>query len=213
MSGQFHLRRGAFDDAAGLAELILLADQAHYASSGYAISLGGTRDYQWQQLAKLTQAGAPSQFHYSHFDVAVAEGGTVAAAVAAFDRAATDSRGYSALEQIGWNAEAIEALMERIGPVAASFPADEPGSWTIEHVATLPQYRGLGLASALLERAIARGAEQGFRQAVVDVFAGNSKACAVYEALGFRQTLAFGHEPLRRILDRDPLIRLVRPLG
>ena len=117
-----------------------------------------------------------------------------------------------ALEQIGWSAGAIQGLVDRIGPVGEAFPEEEPGTWTIEHVATPPRFRGQGLARGLLERAVARGFEQGFRRAFVDVFTGNHKARALYEAAGFRQVATFGHEPLRRILDRDALIRLLRPL-
>ena len=212
MTSRF-FRPAVADDAASLAELMYLADQAHYSTSGYAVSIGGSREHQLAELAKLAQAGARSQFHYSHFDVAVSDDGAIAASVAGFDRQQTAAQTGNALEEIGWDASVLEALAGRIGPLGDTFLEEEPGAWTIEHVATLPQYRGQGLARRLLERVLARGAAQGFARACVDVFSGNHKAHALYEAAGFRQVATFGHESLRRILGRDPLIRMMRPLG
>ena len=203
-------RRATLGDASVLGEFLYLADLSHYDTSGFAISLGGSSQYQIETLAKLAQTEARSQFHYSHFDLATTDEGTPVASVAGFDRSQTDAQGAAALEQIGWNPDAIEDLIERIGPVGISFPPEEPGTWTIEHVATLPAYRRQGLSRQLLERVVARGFEQGYKHACVDVFDGNDAARALYETAGFRPSLSFGHEPLRRILNRDPLIRLMR---
>ncbi len=200
------------EDAPVLGEFLYLADLSHYSTSGFEISLGGDREYQICTLAKLARTEARSQFHYSHFEVATTCDGTAVASVAGFDRSQTDAQGAAALEQIGWNNDAIEALVERIGPVGVAFPPEEPGTWTIEHVATLPAFRRQGLSRRLLERVVARGRQKGYRTATVDVFEGNDQARAFYETSGFRPILAFGHEPLRRILNRDPLIRLMRRL-
>jgi len=202
-------RAARVGDAPALAELIHMADLAHYQSSGFAVSIGGTRGHQLGELAKLARAQARSQFHYSHFDVAVDQG-MIVASVAGFDRMLTDEQMNPALVEIGWSSKAIEGLIERIGPIAECSPVDAPGAWTIDHVATLPQYRGQGLAGRLLGRALERGAAQGYERAVVDVFAGNSKARAIYVRAGFQPACTYGHELLRRILNRDPLERLVR---
>ena len=82
------------DDAPALAELIYTADLSHYATSGFSVSLGGTREYKLDQLAKLTRTEARSQFHYSHFDVAVGDDGALAASVAGFDRSQTGAAGH-----------------------------------------------------------------------------------------------------------------------
>lgn len=203
-------RAAAPGDASALGDFLYLADLSHYETSGFAVSLGGSRQYQIETLAKLAQTEARSQFHYSHFDVATTDDGTPVASVAGFDRSQTDAQGAAALEQIGWTPNAIEGLVERIGPVGIAFPPEEPSTWTIEHVATLPAYRRQGLSRQLLERVVARGFEQGYKHACVDVFDGNDAARALYETAGFRPNLSFGQEPLRRILGRDALIRLVR---
>jgi len=91
-------------------------------------------------------------------------------------------------------------------------PEESPCTWTIEHVATLSSHRGLGLARRLLDRVLLRGAERGFLLATVDVFLGNSKARALYQGAGFETIGEFGHGPMREILGRDALERMVQPL-
>ena len=208
-----HFRPAISQDAPQLAELIHIADQAHYPTSGYAFSIGGTRTHQIDELTKLIHTHAPSQFHYSHFDVAVTRDGVLAASVAAFDRTDANSHLRGALKEIGWTNDHIDTLGEQLAPFDGSYPEDEPGSWTIEHVATLASFRGQGLIHHLLAQAIERGRTKGFTLAVVDVFDGNRKAQAVYEAAGFRPITAFGHVPLRQIFNRDPLIRCQRSIG
>lgn len=200
------------DDAAGLAELIYLADQAHYAISGYAFSIGGTREHQLNEITKLVRARAESPFHYSHFDIAEAGDGTIAASVAGFDKALTDPNMVPALLEIGWTEQAVEDAGRRIAPIVDCVPEELPGTWTIEHVATLPGYRGQGLARQLLDRALNRGAARGYTRASVDVFLGNVKARSIYENAGFRRVSEFGHRPMRELLGRDPIERLIRPL-
>jgi GNAT superfamily N-acetyltransferase len=205
-------RNAAAGDSPGLAELIHLADQAHYTTSGYALTIGGSREHQLSELSKLVRAKARSLYHFSHFEVAEAEDGNIVASVAGFDREQTDAQMVAALEEIGWEARTIEELAERIGPLAECMPEELPCTWTIEHVATLPSHRGLGLARKLLERVLLRGAERGFLLATVDVFLGNSKARALYQSAGFEMIGEFGHGPMREILGRDALERMMQPL-
>jgi GNAT superfamily N-acetyltransferase len=204
------LRTAIAGDASGLAELIYLADQAHYATSGFALSIGGTREHQLNEITKLVRASAKSPFHFSHFDIAEALDGTVAASVAGFDRSKTERQIEIALLEIGWTPEEIGGLVKRITPLAECFPPEPPRTWTIDHVATLPRYRGQGLARRLLDRALARGISHGCERAAVDVFTGNSIARTLYLNAGFEPAGIFGHEPLRRLLNRDPLERLVQ---
>jgi len=206
------LRQARPDDATALAELMIMADQAHYSSTGFALSLGGTREFQLDQLAGLARASARSGYHYSHFDVAENSGATAVASVAGFDRASADNQIEPALLEIGWAQHSISALFERIAGLGSCFPAEPPRTWTIEHVAVLPPYRGQSLAGQLLARVLARGAAGGFERAMVDVFEGNSAARRVYIKAGFNTVCTFGHAEFTRILGRDGLERLEMPL-
>src|SRR5215472_14889790 len=139
-------RRG---DSAVLAELIYVAARAHYATSGYDLSLGGSRDDQIEQIENLTRTDARSWFHFSFFDVAEVKGRFVAS-VAGFERLATDPLVDRALLEIGFSQQEVDDLNQRIAPVYARFPAEPPGYWTIEHVAVLPEFRRAGLAGSLV---------------------------------------------------------------
>ena len=68
------------------------------------------------------------------------------------------------------------------------------GDWPIEHVATLPAYRGRGLVQALIEVALDQGRDAGFKQASISFLIGNDLAERSYAKAGF----AFAEEK------RDP---------
>src|SRR4051794_17007956 len=106
-------RAASPNDATALAELIYIADQAHYSNSAFDLTLGGTRASQLQAIAKLTTTEARSLFHYSHFEVAEING-QVVASVAGFDKLIADPLIAPALEQIGWTPEAVQSLDQEL---------------------------------------------------------------------------------------------------
>lgn len=63
-------------------------------------------------------------------------------------------------------------------------------AWAIENVATLPEYRGRGLAQALLEHALGEGRSKGLPEAQITFFIGNDAAERSYAKAGF----TFKHE-------------------
>jgi ribosomal protein S18 acetylase RimI-like enzyme len=176
------------------------------------LTIGGSREHQLDEIAKLVRAEARSALHFSHFDVAEVDDGTIAASVAGFDREEADSWMVSALREIGWGDQTIERLQQRIAPLSPCLPNEPECTWRIDHVATLPPHRGKGFARRLLDHALARGVEQGYSRAVLDMLLGNSRARALYEAAGFQTAGEFGRGPMREIFGRDALERMVRPL-
>lgn len=193
-------------DAPALATLVSMAAQAHYSASGYELTLGGLPDHQRAQIACLAMAPSPSWFHHSHFLIAEA-GGNVIACAAGFERHEADSHIPAALAEIGWTPEAIDALGQKLLAMFDGFPEEPTGYWTIDHVATLPDFRRQGIAARLIHRILAKGRAAGFSHAKLEVFRGNP-AIQLYESLGFRITDTYGEAQLRRWLDRDPLRRM-----
>lgn len=204
-------RPATVSDAHALATLICLASQSQYTSTGFELSLGGTREHQIAELARLAATKARSWFHFSHFEVAEADGRVVASA-AGYDKALAEKEISAALREIGWTEDAIRTLDQRMAELYSSFPEEPRACWTIDHVAVLPADRRLGLARALVERQFARGRAAGFHQCKLDVFSGNVRAIALYQSLGFEVSATFGDAALRKLLGRDPLVRMVRPL-
>lgn len=204
-------RPAVLSDVPTLALLICVASQADYKNSGFELSLEGTREHQLAELGRLAAAHAHSRFHYSHFEVAEADGRVVASA-AGFDKPLAEKQIPAALREIGWTDDAVRALEQRLSELYAAFPEEPTGFWTIDHVAVLPADRRLGLARSLVERQFARGRAAGFRQCKLDVFRDNVKAIALYQGLGFEVTATFGEEALRKLLSRNALVRMVRKL-
>jgi len=58
--------------------------------------------------------------------------------------------------------------------------------WAIENVATTPAFRGQGVASALIDRALEIGRARGSRESQISMFIGNVVARRAYERAGFR---------------------------
>ena len=59
------------------------------------------------------------------------------------------------------------------------------GDWLIEHVASLPAYRGRGLVQALIAGALAGGRAAGFKRASISFLIGNDAAERCYAKAGF----------------------------
>jgi len=203
----FRLRPARPSDSDTLAELIYISAQSHCLTSGYNLSLGGSREEQIAQLEKLTRTKAPSWFHYGHIDVAEV-GGRAVAQAAGFERRAADAAVDAALVEIGYSPAEIEALNQRIAAVYACYPPEPKNYWTIEHVGVLPEFRRQGLARAVVLCAMERGRKLGFRNCMLDEFKGNTAARALYESLGFRVTATFGEETLPKLLDREGIERM-----
>jgi GNAT superfamily N-acetyltransferase len=205
------IRPARQDDAAALGELIYIAGQSQYSSSGYDCSIGGSRATQIDELARLVAAKSPSSFHYSHFEVAESPAQIVAAA-AGFDRLRCDQFLHRALTEAGWSEERIAAMEHRMAPIFRALPPELPDYWTLDHVAVLPAWRGKGLARLCLMKIIRRGEAMGLPQSKVDVFRGNSPARSLYESLGYKLRQVFDDPAFRLPLRRDPIERLMREL-
>lgn len=64
----------------------------------------------------------------------------------------------------------------------------------------LPEYRGMGIGRALLERAVAEALERGLTRIELEVFGSNEAAVALYEGVGFQVE---GRKRHARKLDGD----------
>jgi ribosomal protein S18 acetylase RimI-like enzyme len=204
-------RPAAVGDAHALASLVCLASQSHYKTTGFELSLGGTREHQHTEISRLAATKARSWFHFSHFEVAEADGRVVASA-AGYDKTLAEKEIPIALREIGWTNQSLLALEQRLAELYSSFPSEPPATWTIDHVAVLPSVRRIGLARSLMERQFARGRAAGFHQCKLDVFEGNIRAIALYQNMEFQLSQTFGETALRKVLDRDSLLRMVRTI-
>ena len=198
-------------DVEAIGELVYLAGQSQYSNSAYDLSIGGTREEQIQELARLAATPTFSWFHYSSFEVAEIDGVVVAGA-AGFDRLIADEQLRLVLREAGWSDARITSMESRLGPIFAALPPEPDGFWTIDHVAVLPNWRGRGLSHQCLERVIERGRAAGYAQSKIDIFAGNAPAKRLYESLGYRLEQVFDDPAFRVPLQRDAIERYITRL-
>jgi GNAT superfamily N-acetyltransferase len=66
-----------------------------------------------------------------------------------------------------------------------SATTSEDGAWTVENVATRPEFRGSGVTHALLEAELGVARAAGFQRAQISILIGNDRAEKAYTKAGF----------------------------
>jgi len=98
---------------------------------------------------------------------------------------------------IGWDDSKLNTFRERYAAVWSD-PQDisiaPAAQWTIECVATKPEYRGRGAAKQVIRELLDEGQRLGFSHAGISVTVGNESAQRAYEALGFKMYVTYGSE-------------------
>ena len=118
---------------------------------------------------------------------------------AAGTSAAARSAIAEVVETTGLGASDLAAISQRGAYAAGCWVQGGEGDWLVEHVASLPAFRGRGLVQALIDRALAAGKAAGFARASITFLIGNDPAERCYAKAGF----AFAEEK------RDPAFEAV----
>jgi len=135
----------------------------------------------------LVLSEARSWWHWSLFHVAEVDGAVASAMCGFGDESVYMASGAAmaeAADRMGIGKDE-QAQFWRRGSFIMSATTGEDDAWTIENVATKPEFRGRGLVELLIakELDIARG--EGFRRAQISYFMGNIRAERAYERAGF----------------------------
>jgi ribosomal protein S18 acetylase RimI-like enzyme len=135
----------------------------------------------------LTLSLARSWWHWSLFHVAEVDG-VLASAMCGFGdesvyMASSDAMAEAA-DKMGIGKDEQAQFWPR-GSFIMSVTGSEDDAWTVENVATGPEFRGQGIAEKLLatEFGVARAA--GFKRAQISFFIGNDRAERAYTKAGF----------------------------
>ncbi len=179
-------RRARADDAAALAELICLAGESPGAKGLYEVFFGGDRDFRLERVRRLVRARTRTHFSYVNFFVAEVDGIAAAAACGFDPRIRGREKIVPALRETGWSASEIGDAMERLDPVLTCLAEEPQNTWILEHVATLPRFRGRGFAEGVVSRVIEDGFAAGCGRVQVSLFLGNDIARKFYVKLGFK---------------------------
>jgi GNAT superfamily N-acetyltransferase len=191
------IRPARAEDASFIARNILPSQRGPRPRGWFDIALGWPEPQCLAFVERIAVARQKSWWHVSHFLVAEVDG-EPAASLCALPAAGTGVAARAAIAEVagqaGLNESELAAIFRRGAYSSNCWVQGGEGEWLIEHVATLPAYRGRGLMQALIEYALEQGRAAGFSQASISVLIGNDPAERSYAKAG----LVFAEEK------RDP---------
>lgn len=183
------IRPAREDDAEFLAWAILIAARSHLAKGWFDIVLEGPEAARLDYLRCLTLTPTRSWWHFSRFLVAEQDGIPVAA-LSVFRAGEAYPLSQQAMTEVarelGWNDAAQQAMWRRGAYIFACTLESDDDAWAIENVATLPTYRGRGIAGELLEHAVAEAERNGAPRVQITFYIGNDAAERAYANAGFK---------------------------
>jgi len=181
------IRPATPDDGAFLGWASVMASRSQLKRGWFEIVLQRDDAFCFEFAKYLTLAKAVSWWHWSLFLVAEVDG-VVASAMCGFGTDSVYANSMAAMteasEKMGIPKSEQEQFWPR-GRFIVSPATSEDGAWTIENVATLPDYRGRGLVGNLMARELDVARQAGFKRAQISFFMGNDPAEAAYAKAGF----------------------------
>jgi GNAT superfamily N-acetyltransferase len=207
------IRRARPEDADFIAWVILTSQRGHLLRGWFDVALNRPELECLSFVRRLAVARTHSWWHTSKFLVADAEGVAVAA-LCALPAAGAMSASRSAIEEvassIGLDVAEQTAFWRRGAYVGKCWMAGDDDAWLVEHVATVPSYRGAGLARTLLQDALNVGREHGFQTAQITFYVGNEAAESSYSKAGFQFAEEKRHPDFEAVTGASGLRRFAR---
>jgi ribosomal protein S18 acetylase RimI-like enzyme len=182
------IRPARADDASFIARNILASQRGPLPRGWFDIALGWPEPQCLAFVERIATAQQSSWWHVSQFIIAEAEGkpaASLCALPASGTRAAVRAAIEEAADEAGLDPSQVMAIFRRGAYTANCWVQGGEGDWLIEHVATLPEYRGRGLVQALIDHALEAGRAAGFKQASISFLIGNEPAERCYAKAGF----------------------------
>jgi len=182
------VRTASPEDAGFIARNILASQRGHRPRGWFDIALGCPEPQCLAFVAQAATAQMRSWWHVSKFSIAEVDGAP-AAALCALPATGTSVAARAAIAEVaettGLGASELAAIFRRGAYFANCWVQGGEGDWLIEHVASLPGYRGRGLVQALIDHALAAGQAAGFTRASISFLIGNEPAERCYAKAGF----------------------------
>ena len=178
------------EDASLIGWVMLASGRSHLERGIWDIIISQPEDECLTFLELLTLDGSRHMCYYTEFLVAEVDGKPVAA-LEGFDPASNGlwtimEHAARVANKMGLTEKDMAAGQQGLVAYMTCYPDFAEGAWVIEHVATLPEYRHMGVISKLLEAILNKGRQQGFRLAQVDCYIGNTPAELAYKKAGFK---------------------------
>jgi translation initiation factor 4G len=174
-------------DAAFLGWACVAASRSHLSRGWFDIVLRRDEAFVLEFAKNLVLAKPHSWWHWSMFHVAEVDG-ALASAMCGFGDETVYQMSRQAMveasEKMGIGKDEQAQQWPR-GSFVVTTATSEPNAWTIENVATKPEFRGTGATQALLGREFELARAAGFRRAQISFFIGNVRAEKAYLKAGF----------------------------
>jgi translation initiation factor 4G len=181
------IRPATPDDAAFLGWASVMASRSQLKRGWFEIVLQRDDDFCFEFAKYLALAKAVSWWHWSLFHVAEVDG-VVASALCGFGDGSVYANSMAAMTEAGDKMDIPRAEQAEFWPrgrFIVSPATSEPRAWTIENVATKPEYRGRGLVQKLIDADLDVARSKGFKRAQISYFMGNEPGARAYAKAGF----------------------------
>lgn len=181
------IRPATPDDAAFLGWASVIASRSQLKRGWFEIVLERDDAFCFEFAKYLTVAKAVSWWHWSLFLIAEVDG-AAAAAMCGFGDESVYRNSGAAMAEAGDRmgiAKAEQAQFWPRGAFIISPATGEDDAWTIENVATKPEFRGRGIAEQLMAAELDAARAAGFKRAQISFFMGNRPAERAYSKSGF----------------------------
>lgn len=208
-----NVRPARLDDASLIGWAMLAAGRSHLERGFWDIVISQPEEKCLNFLELLTLDGPSHMCHFTEFLVAEVDGKPVAA-LEGFDPV-TNGAGTimehvaTVANKMGLTEQDMAPGQQGLAAFMTCYPDIAEGAWVIEHVATLPDYRRIGVISKLLEAILHKGRQQGFRIAQVGFFIGNTPAELAYKKAGFEYYDEKRHPDFEKEIGCPGIVRLL----
>lgn len=213
---QIKIRQARPEDAKLLSWCMLMAGRSHLEVGIWDFVISQPEDKCLQFLEMLALEGPRHMAYHTEFLVAEVDGRPVAA-LEGFDpvKNGEDTMTVpmaSVIAKMGLTEQDMAPGVEKLAAFMTCHSDFLPDTWVVEQVATRPEFRRIGAISKLLEAVLDRGRRQGFNQAQVSFYIGNTPGQRAYEKAGFKYLDEKRHPDFERVIGSPGMIRLVRDL-
>ena len=210
------IRKGTTADGPFLARCILIAGRAHVRKGIWEAVLNTTEQECLRFLEQIVITPVPHLFHYTCS--LVAEVNSVPAG--SLGGYSPKVSGYQALQEalpdvyrkLGLRAQTFRDASERAARILACLPGSPTDAWVIDSVATMPDFRGRGIAENLLRKVLDEGRRQGHTVSQVNMYIDNKPALDLYTKMGFEVVGEVRDKYFEKEIGSPGMLSLMRPL-
>jgi len=191
---------------------MLMSGRSHLKVGIWDLIISQSEDTCLKFLEMLALQGPRHMCYYTEFIVAEVDGRPVAA-LEGFDPVSNGEETVAGpmdavIKRMGLTEQDMEPGQRALAAFMTCHSDFIEGAWVIEQVATLPEYRRLGVISRLLEAVLEQGREQGFGLAQVSFYIGNAPAEGAYKRAGFTYVDEKRHPDFEAFIGCPGIVRL-----